>query len=163
MASITSPEQGAQQECSSTFFSPPGGVRIGRSRSLSGGPIVQPAQPGNWAAAGDLLALHQHLRGWPTHPGRVAGRRQVDRPWPGHLLRNLAWYSPGWPATGPADRELAMARADDDLPASLRRDLDLAAGFTGGRPDDGQLASWPDLGAGQLSWSTMASRSLDGT
>src|ERR1700744_4953394 len=35
MASITSPEQGAQQLCSSTFFSPPGGVRTGRSNVFS--------------------------------------------------------------------------------------------------------------------------------
>lgn len=35
MASITSPEQGAQQECSSTFVSPLGGVRRGRSNELS--------------------------------------------------------------------------------------------------------------------------------
>jgi hypothetical protein len=31
MASMTSPEQGAQQEWRSTFLCPPGGVRMGRS------------------------------------------------------------------------------------------------------------------------------------
>ncbi len=30
MASMTSPEQGAQQECNSTFLWPPGGIRFGR-------------------------------------------------------------------------------------------------------------------------------------
>ena len=35
MASITSPEQGAQQECSNTFVSPDGGVIIGRSNEVS--------------------------------------------------------------------------------------------------------------------------------
>ncbi|WP_269746024.1 hypothetical protein [Nitrosospira sp. NpAV] len=30
MASMTSPEQGAQHECNSTFLWPPGGTRLGR-------------------------------------------------------------------------------------------------------------------------------------
>ena len=34
MASITSPEQGAQQECSNTFLWPSGGVRVGRSMGV---------------------------------------------------------------------------------------------------------------------------------
>src|SRR3569833_688544 len=34
IASITSPEHGAQHECSRTFFCPPGGFRIGRTKSF---------------------------------------------------------------------------------------------------------------------------------
>ena len=37
MASITSPEHGAQQECSRTFLWPPGGTRMGRSISVTMG------------------------------------------------------------------------------------------------------------------------------
>src|ERR1700753_1476238 len=87
MASITSPEQGAQQLCSSTFFSPPGGTRTGRSNwfatSLMGGRLAQSGLTRELGGrVGDLPArLHQHLVRLPHgNPDRVAGPEVIDLP-----------------------------------------------------------------------------------
>jgi hypothetical protein len=40
IASITSPEHGAQQECSSTFFAPFGGTSVGRTMSVTSGVVM---------------------------------------------------------------------------------------------------------------------------
>ena len=69
---MTSPEQGAQQECNSTRLFPPGGSRIGRSNSC-----------GEKAADIELLAEHDHPgvdRGKIAHPAYWRFRSHILRP-----------------------------------------------------------------------------------
>jgi len=62
IASITSPEQGAQQECSRTFFSPLGGMRTGRGVSVMTG-VLAGLEPGiTWEDA-DTGIFWQEAKG----------------------------------------------------------------------------------------------------